>query len=566
MRRWHLALAALAALTIHAAPIVLDDGETAQDWVVTRKPAAVAAADSAAVGQGAVQVTMPGMVTRTLTRTYVPGSEAWDDYAGVSFWVKGDGSDQFGCLALEGTYPFVTYFSLASQEWHQVVVPWRDFVPESQTDPIGSFGGMPPSGIQRLRLGSRWTIGHNNAPVPDHSYAIDQIELVESIPAATAVPEPRPFGEVLALLRAKQPVRIQCMGDSITAGTGLADRDAERYATQTQDLLRRWLGDEDILCYSRAVGGAKLTDARAWVPRDFVGPTPDLVTIWYGYNDKSGAYTRAYFEQSLNDYIDRVLRATQGRAAILLFATGPGCGPRFTMLDDYAETVRETAKRRGLPCFDIHADLKSIGRDHLDDFYGDMAHPNVQGHARIADRLCTFLVEGAGITTEKPVPPPRPAAGPAVGWDFEDGAKDWNLDCAEVTCGEGDAVSGRQSLRFALGLDAKDHRRAYSPVVPVVPRQVYTFSVQVRGVAPLSAGSTGVYVCFYANATGEGEPKIVSVQRGYSGVGTWETKSGRLEVPEGMGSLRIMIWASRDAVGEFRCDDVAIEPVAENAE
>ncbi len=563
MRLWLLPI--LTAWTLSAAPVVLDDGESIKEWTVTRKPAAVVAADSAAVGQGAVQVTMPGMVTRTLTRSYVPGSEAWDHYAGVAFWVKGDGSDQFGCLALEGPYPFVTYFPLANREWHRLVVPWQDFVPENQTDPIGSFGGMPPSGIQKLRLGSRWTIGHNNNPIPAHSYAIDQIELVEEAPAVPAIPAPRPFGEVLALLKAKQPVRIQCMGDSITAGTGLADRDAERYATQTQDLLRRWLGYEDVTCYSRAVGGAKLTDARAWVPRDFVGPTPDLVTIWYGYNDKSNAQTRAYFEQSLNDYIDRVLRATQGHTAILLFATGPGCGPRFTMLDDYADTVRATAQRRGLPCFDVQAFLKSIGREKLDDFYGDMAHPNVRGHAFIADHLASFLVEQAGITAPKPVPPPRPAPGPAVSWDFEDGAKGWNLDCAEVTCGEGEAVSGHQSLRFALGTDAKDHRRAYSPVVPVTPRQLYTFSAQIRGVTPLSAGSMGVYVCFYPDATGEGEPKIVSVQRNFGKAGVWEPKSSRLEVPEGMGSLRMMVWASRDAVGEFRCDDVAIEPATEDA-
>jgi lysophospholipase L1-like esterase len=558
-----LALCLSFPLVLAAAPIVLDDCENVGNWRVTRKPATVVAADSAAKGKGAIQVTMPGMVTRSLSRTYVPGSAVWDTYAGVSFWVKGDGSDQFGCLAVQGRYPFVTYFPLKNTEWHQLVVPWRDFVPESQAEPIGGFGAMPPSGINTLRLGTRWTIHHNNEKIPAHSYSIDQIELVEEAPAAKPVPQPRPFQEILDLLKAGKPVRIQCMGDSITAGTGLADRDAERYATQTQNLLRKWLKNDQITCYSRAVGGAKLTDARAWIPRDFVGPIPDLVTMWYGYNDKSGAYTREFFERSLNDYIDRILVATEGKAAILLFATGPGCGPRFTMLDDYAETVRQTAKRRGLPCFDINANLKTIGREHMPEFFGDMAHPNVRGHKRIADWLSTYLVEAAGITTPKPQPPPRPIAETGISWDFEDGAKEWNLDCDEVTCPANLAVSGTHSLRFALPEAGKDHRRAYSPVLPVRPRELYQATAQIQAVKPLSKGSMGFYVCLYSTPDGKGDPKIVPIQRGLGAPGKWIEKTNRLEIPEGMQSLRVMIWASRDAVGEFRCDDVVLEPLKE---
>jgi lysophospholipase L1-like esterase len=39
-----------------------------------------------------------------------------------------------------------------------------------------------------------------------------------------------------------------------------------------------------VTCYSRAVGGAKVNDARFWWRRDFEGVAPDLVTIAYGYN------------------------------------------------------------------------------------------------------------------------------------------------------------------------------------------------------------------------------------------------------------------------------------------
>ena len=73
----------------------------------------------------------------------------------------------------------------------------------------------------------------------------------------------------------------------------------------------------------------------------------------------------------------------------------------------------------------------------------------------------------------------------------------------------------------------------------------------------------GVYVCLYPDAEGKEEPKIVAVQRGFGHTGVWEEKASRLEIPEGVSSLRFMVWGSRDAVGEFRCDDVALAPAAE---
>ena len=61
------------------------------------------------------------------------GSPAWDKAAGLSFWVKGDGSDHFGGLELiyDDDYA-VRYdyaFPLKSTEWTKIVVPWRDLVP-----------------------------------------------------------------------------------------------------------------------------------------------------------------------------------------------------------------------------------------------------------------------------------------------------------------------------------------------------------------------------------------------------------------------------------------------------
>jgi lysophospholipase L1-like esterase len=156
-------------------------------------------------------------------------------------------------------------------------------------------------------------------------------------------------------------------------------------------MLRKRIGYDQVFAESRAVGGARLTDARAWVPRDFVGDPPDLVTVLYGYNDKSGAHTKAYFKDSLNDYLDRIARKTGGKTAVLLLATIPGTGPRFVMMDDFADAVRETAKARGLACNDLQKAFKAIGREKIGDYFADIAHPNAQGHRLIAEAITNFL-------------------------------------------------------------------------------------------------------------------------------------------------------------------------------
>lgn len=207
-------------------------------------------------------------------------------------------------------------------------------------------------------------------------------------------PTTRPFSEIQAIVRAKKPVRIVCIGDPITAGTGLPDKEKQRYAVLLQEMLRQRLAYDQVFAESRAVGGARLTDARAWVPRDFVGSPPDLVTVLYGYNDKSGAHTKAYFKDSLNDYLDRIARQTGGGTAVLLLTTTPGLGPRFVMMDDYADAVRETAKARGLACFDLQKVFKEMGRAKIEGYFGNMAHPNAEGHRIIARAIAAFLAGG----------------------------------------------------------------------------------------------------------------------------------------------------------------------------
>lgn len=546
-----------------AGPVVLQDFENLAGWTAT-SGAAFKPAESAAVGGGAIRVTLPRTVHKQISRRPIEGSAAWDSYEGISFWVKGDGSDLFGSLAVgprpSGSYTYVYYFPLRDTEWHKVTVAWADLVPEGQYYPISALGALPPSGIRAVRFGSRWTIYHNNAKIPKHEYCIDHIQLEANVQKPGLAPELRPFSEVLDLLKGGKKLHIVCMGDSITAGTSLADKDRERYATRLEAILREWLGSDKITCESRAVGGAKLTDARAWVPRDFVGEPPDLVTTLYGYNDKSGSHIKPYFKDSLSDYIDRIARKTGGKTAVLLMATIPGTGERFVMMDDFADAVRETARERGLACFDLQKTLKAIGRDKVQDYFADQAHPNAEGHQLIADAIATFLVRSAGIATPKPEPKEETVLpGTERTWTFEEGSAGWLTKTGDVTLSKAKAYSGQASLEFLMKAAGSPHRCAYSPAMGVMPGQKYRIEAKVF-CAEVTGGTVGLYACSYTDAKAEGDPAIKPVRSASNILGRWETVKGGFAVPDGTQAMRILIWSRSDSVGTFYVDDVRVSP------
>jgi lysophospholipase L1-like esterase len=421
MKRLMLKLAVVLALCIPVAfggEIVVEDFENLEGWTVVEgkssgmkeAPTKFEKAPDAAVGEGAIKVTLPGQVWKKLWPKYPPLENiAWDSYAGVSFRVKGDGSDYFGCISLgDGPgwgYIYIYFFPLKDTEWRTYTVAWEDLIPENEKPPLGARGSLSPCGISHIRFGDRWNIQHNNYPVPEHSFSVDQIVLVEKIERAATVPPIRPLAEVAQLLKEKKPVTILCQGDSITAGTSLKDRDNTRYATQMQKLLRAWFGYDEITVVSHAVGGSRMINGRAWLPRDFAGIEPDLVTTLYGYNEKSGGQSVEYFKYSLNDYVDRIARLTGGKAAIMPLATIPGLRNRYTMMDDYADAVREVAAARGLTCFDLQKEMKTYDREKIEELFADMAHPNEKGHLYMATKIAGFLAKLAGKTDAELVVP-----------------------------------------------------------------------------------------------------------------------------------------------------------------
>ncbi|MGI6353507.1 MAG: CIA30 family protein [Lentisphaeria bacterium] len=545
-------------------PLVLEDFEMLEGVTKTGQQSSFKLTDQAAVGSGALEVTLPGTVSCRLSFG-IPEKQIWNEYQGISFRVKGDGSDAWVPISLvstQGSYSYVYFVPMKSTSWTTYKVGWDEFIPEAAVGLIGELGSLPPCGIDILRFGCRWTIWYDNAPIPKHTACFDHVQLEPVIDKNPGDFQPMPAGRFLTKLREGKPVLIQCQGDSVTAGTSLREKEKTRYSIQLQNILREWLGNEGITVLNKAVGGARANDLRAWINRDFNGETPDLVTVWIGYNDKSGAIAREYYGRAVNDYIDRVAQKTKGESAILLIATGPGKGPRFTMMDDFAEEIRKIAKDRKLLLFDVNNILKSLGHEDFCELMADMAHPNEAGHRMVAEKLADFLVEAAKITTPKPVKPQKPA--PPKGQEYETtlegDAENWKLEPqAEVTTEL--AQDNGKCLKLTAVENNPDHVRAWSTPINVISGQVYRIEADVLN--KIAKGRYGIYIAEYSEGDGKGQFDGLSMHCVFAQAGNarhWTRHGSKYTVPEGIKSVRVLVWSSKDSLGTLYFDNLKVIP------
>lgn len=339
----------------------------------------------------------------TVTKPYKFTMEerlSFDRFKGISFRVKGEAANAYawGAIRLSGigagNWVYTRHFPITG-DWQTVTIAWDDFIPgEACQKRIGETGALTPIGIDAITFGDYWTIWHRNQKIPAYTYYIDDLKFVESATPERLETFPlRKLSDAVAKMKSGAPVTVLCCGDSITAGTSVKEPDLNRYAAKLQENLRKRFGNDKIDVTSIGVGGAHSGDLLCWAERDFKGKSPDLVTVMIGYNDKSAAVHADAYKATISKFIDRVNSLTSGSPAFLLLATIPGQAARFTMMDDYADSVRALAAERDIAIYDLAADFKTLGAKGVMPYFADMAHPNNEGHAMIADKIAEFLAK-----------------------------------------------------------------------------------------------------------------------------------------------------------------------------
>lgn len=328
------------------------------------------------------------------------GDPTWDTpQGGLALWLKGDGSPGFFAVELVDSsfkHRYAALVPLRETSWHRVELSWREFVPEiyhPSALPLPLMhprGGLKPRLTWYLFLG-RWFyfLGHFGP----YRITVDQITLETDLPFDTTDYTPTEAGipRIRAKLRAKEPVTIVSVGDSITFGVG-AGGPGGAYPGKLQALLRERFGYDGVRVVNSGVGGLEVPQGSVLIPRDVVPYQPDLVTVLYGYNDLApGAVIRDQFKVALEIFVDRVRRLTQGRAEVLLITSLPGTSEEaWERLAVGAEVVREVARKKRTGLGDAGVAFRNLGRETLIAEYfrsGDPAHPNPKGQDLLARLL-----------------------------------------------------------------------------------------------------------------------------------------------------------------------------------
>jgi lysophospholipase L1-like esterase len=327
------------------------------------------------------------------------GKPAWDQAAGFSFWVKGDGSDAFGGLELiyDDNYAvrYDNYFPIKNKEWTKVTVGWRDLVPVlpgPKSVSLGGKGGNRASRVSGLWFGKWWYWRE----YPAHSFTVDEIRLEEKIAEnpRNYSPEGQPLARVLAKLKAGKPITVVTAGDSLTDFHHWANRKVSWPEILKKQIRKKYHSEGNII--NPAIGGTQLRQNLVLMPRWLAKASqPDLVTFCFGGNDWEAGMRGSQFRDSYEDAIDRVRHATKGRSDILILTTVPSVARRQTMVE-LAEACRKAAKNRKAGLADVEKAFLAAGGDKKERLFAwDQTHLGPVGHELVADTVLK-AIERAG--------------------------------------------------------------------------------------------------------------------------------------------------------------------------
>ncbi len=327
------------------------------------------------------------------------GNPDWDRAAGFSFWIKGDGPTGFGGLQFIYDDDYAIRYDLAfpvqGTEWTKETVAWGDLIPVlpgPRALPLGGPGGNPPSKLSGLWFGKWWYWGD----YPALAFAVDDIRLEPTVDRDKAEhkPDGPPLGRVLAKLRAGQPVTVVTMGDSLTDKRHWSNREVG-WVDLLRDRLKA-IGGSEVTVVNPAIGGTQLRQNLVLIPRWLdQTPEPDLVTVFFGGNDWDAGIRGEEFRRACDDAVDRIRRATGGKADVLILTANPSA-VRWSETGELAEACRAAAGDRSAGLADTEAAFHAAGKlDRAPLFVDDRVHLSRLGHEVVA-RTVARAIEAAG--------------------------------------------------------------------------------------------------------------------------------------------------------------------------
>lgn len=231
--------------------------------------------------------------------------------------------------------------------------------------------------------------------------------LVFAVPASSVAQEPVICPEVLETasdLDTATPIRVACVGDSITFGSGVADRETNSYPA----VLGRLLG-EGYEVRNFGVGGATLQkggDKPYWTTDAFKSVSdfePQIVIIKLGTNDTKPQNWHGPEPYKIDLHaLANHFAALETKPRIFLCTPVPVHRDNFgiresVVRDEVVPTVKSVAEARDLPVIDLYAALQDAGKN-----FPDGVHPNAAGAKVIAETVAAAVKTAMPATTLAP--------------------------------------------------------------------------------------------------------------------------------------------------------------------
>ncbi|MFC1581925.1 GDSL-type esterase/lipase family protein [Planctomycetota bacterium] len=330
--------------------------------------------------------------------SWVKRDPARDEYDGISFWIKGDGSKHFGGIQFidqdDYAMRYGVIFPLNNTEWHEVQVAYRDIFPElPKGDILDPVNGYKPSQLASMWMGKWWY----HREYPAHSFAIDDMTFIKGIELKDHTPEKAGIPKALAMLKARKPITIVAIGDSLTDARHWANRET-CWVPILEKKLKTLYQYDAIKVVNAGIGGNQLNHGAVLMPRDMMPHDPDLVTICFGYNDWDSGMRGPRFKKIMDATVDRARRLSKGKSEVLLMTTCPAF-TRWTEMKELAESVRQSARDQKTGLADIEKAFHAVPEPDRKALYigknGDTTHLGPPGDNLVAETVFQAIIKGA---------------------------------------------------------------------------------------------------------------------------------------------------------------------------
>jgi lysophospholipase L1-like esterase len=202
---------------------------------------------------------------------------------------------------------------------------------------------------------------------------------------------------VCGFATAAQGKLVACVGDSITYGSGIANRTVDSYPAQLQRILQQY--DLSWEVQNFGVSGATLLSRGdlPYVRQAAFGNAqacnPDIVIIKLGTND-SKPQNWQYKGDFVSDYENMIdiFRALPSRPQVWICKPVPAFYVNFSIRpevirDEILPLIDQISREKSAPVIDLYTALQDSGK-----LFPDGIHPNAEGAGLMAQAIAPFLL------------------------------------------------------------------------------------------------------------------------------------------------------------------------------